>query len=174
MTVSEVPLLPGIGGLIDAYDGVILDVWGVLHDGAKPFPFVLDTLHHLKAHGKKTLVLSNAPRRAVPVSHRLTDIGIARDLYDHIHTSGEETWQHLTRRDETFYQTIGRACFMVAAVSNDNRASTSVETRPGTMARIFFPKATAKCRKARLATSLSLALGPACFLASSSTSSTRA
>ena len=114
MAAPHIPLLPGIGGLIDNYDGVILDVWGVLHDGAKPFPGVLDTLHRLKQGGKKTLVLSNAPRRAVPVSHRLTDIGIARDLYDHIHTSGEETWQHLTRRDEPFYRAIGRTCYMVA------------------------------------------------------------
>jgi HAD superfamily hydrolase (TIGR01459 family) len=48
------------------------------------------------------------------VSNRLTDIGIARDLYHHIHTSGEETWQHLTRRDEPFYQAIGRRCYMIA------------------------------------------------------------
>jgi HAD superfamily hydrolase (TIGR01459 family) len=111
---SHIPLLPGIGGIIDNYDGVILDVWGVLHDGAKPFPGVIDTLQRLKARGKSTLVLSNAPRRAVPVSHRLADIGIARDLYDHIHTSGEETWQHLTRRDEPFYRAIGSACYMIA------------------------------------------------------------
>ena len=62
--VSEIPVLAGIGGVIDQYDGVILDVWGVLHDGAKPFPFVIDTLTKLRQRGKKMLVLSNAPRRA--------------------------------------------------------------------------------------------------------------
>lgn len=112
--VSEIELLAGIGEIVDNYDGVILDVWGVLHDGAKPFPGVLETLTQLRARGKRSLVLSNAPRRAVPVSKRLTEIGIARDLYDHIHTSGEETWQHLDRRDDPFHAALGRICYMVA------------------------------------------------------------
>src|ERR1700761_5008486 len=98
MSNTNIPLLAGIGGIIDNYDGVILDVWGVLHDGAKPFPFVLDTLRQLRAAGKTMLVLSNAPRRALQVSGRLGEVGVARDMYDEIHTSGEETWQHLKRR----------------------------------------------------------------------------
>src|ERR1700742_3571145 len=79
---AEIPVLAGIGGIIGNYDGVILDVWGVLHDGAKPFPFVLDTLRKLRAAGKTMLVLSNAPRRALQVSGRLGEVGVARDMYD--------------------------------------------------------------------------------------------
>jgi HAD superfamily hydrolase (TIGR01459 family) len=111
---SDIAMLAGIGGIVEHYDGVILDVWGVLHDGAKPFPFVLETLHRLREGGKKSLVLSNAPRRAAPVSKRLGEIGIARELYDHIHTSGEETWQHLTRRDDAFHAALGRLCYHIA------------------------------------------------------------
>jgi HAD superfamily hydrolase (TIGR01459 family) len=111
---SDIAMLAGIGGIIEHYDGVILDVWGVLHDGAKPFPFVLETLHRLRERGKKSLVLSNAPRRAAPVCKRLGEIGIARELYDHIHTSGEETWQHLTRRDDAFHAALGRLCYHIA------------------------------------------------------------
>lgn len=111
---SDIPVLPGIAGIIDDYDAVILDVWGVLHDGAKPFPGVLDALHRLRERGKKSLVLSNAPRRAEPVARRVADVGIPRALYDHIHTSGEETWQHLSRRDDPFHAALGRACYMVA------------------------------------------------------------
>ena len=111
---SDIKVLPGIAGIIDDYDAVILDVWGVLHDGAKPFPGVLDTLHRLKERGKRSLVLSNAPRRAAQVAIRVAEVGVPRALYDHIHTSGEETWQHLSRRDDPFYTALGRACYMVA------------------------------------------------------------
>lgn len=111
---SEIEVLAGIGGIIDDYDGVILDVWGVLHDGAKPFPGVLDTLTRLKARDKRTLVLSNAPRRRDPVAQRLAEIGVPRTLYDHIHTSGEETWQHLRRRDDPFHAGLGRVCYHIA------------------------------------------------------------
>jgi HAD superfamily hydrolase (TIGR01459 family) len=114
VAASEIELLPGIGGIIDKYDAVILDVWGVLHDGAKPFPGVIDTLEQLQKHSKRSLVLSNAPRRAEPVSKRIAEVGIARALYDHIHTSGEETWQHLKRRDDPFHATLGRVCYHIA------------------------------------------------------------
>lgn len=116
---SEVRLLTGIGEVADSYDGFILDVWGVLHDGLKPFPGVLDALARLRAGGKRVVVLSNAPRRARPVAKRLAEIGIPPDLYDHIHTSGEETWQHLKRRDDPFYSALGRACYLVAPTRED-------------------------------------------------------
>lgn len=111
---SDVRLLKGIGELADGYDGFILDVWGVLHDGLQPFPGVLDALARLKSQGKRLVVLSNAPRRAGPVANRLTEIGIPPALYDHIHTSGEETWQHLKRRDDPFYAALGRVCYLIA------------------------------------------------------------
>lgn len=116
---SDIRLLHGIGEIANAYDGFILDVWGVLHDGLKPFPGVLDALERLKRDGKRIVVLSNAPRRAGPVASRLTEIGIPPELYDHIHTSGEETWQHLKRRDDPFYAALGHACYLIAP-SRDN------------------------------------------------------
>jgi HAD superfamily hydrolase (TIGR01459 family) len=116
---SDIRLLHGIGEIADAYDGFILDVWGVLHDGLKPFPGVLDALTRFRRNGKRAVVLSNAPRRAVPVGNRLTEIGIPPALYDHIHTSGEETWQHLKRRDDSFYAGLGRRCYLIAP-SRDN------------------------------------------------------
>ena len=43
---------------------------------------------------------------------------------------------------DSYRAMISRALRMVAAVSNDSRASTSVETRPGTIFNISPPKAT--------------------------------
>jgi HAD superfamily hydrolase (TIGR01459 family) len=111
---SDIRLLHGLGEVADAYDGFILDVWGVLHDGLKPFPGVLDALQRLKKKGKRSVVLSNAPRRAGPVANRLTEIGIPPALYNHLHTSGEETWQHLKQRDDPFYAGLGRVCYLIA------------------------------------------------------------
>jgi HAD superfamily hydrolase (TIGR01459 family) len=113
-------LLSGIGEMADAYDGMILDVWGVLHDGAKPFAGTLDALARLKQAGKRVVVLSNAPRRAHLVAGRMAEIGIPPALYDHIHTSGEETWQHLKRRDDPFYAALGRACYVIGPQRDDS------------------------------------------------------
>jgi HAD superfamily hydrolase (TIGR01459 family) len=113
-------LLAGLREIAPEYDGVILDLWGVLHDGSKPFPGVLDALARLKSAGKRLAILSNAPRRAHLVASRLTEIGIPPELYDHIHSSGEEAWQHLKRRDDAFYAALGRRCYHLGPARDEN------------------------------------------------------
>lgn len=87
--MSKTDIIDGLSAVIDRYDGVILDLWGVIHDGEKPYPGVADCLARLRAAGKKTCLLSNAPRRIGGVVAKLDGMGILRDAYDHIMTSGE-------------------------------------------------------------------------------------
>src|SRR5260221_9670970 len=112
--------LAGLREIAPRYDGFILDLWGVLHDGSAPLPGVLDALGRLKAAGKRLAVLSNAPRRAALVASRMTEIGIPPQLYDHVYSSGEEAWQHLKRRDEPFYAALGRRCYHLGPARDDN------------------------------------------------------
>ena len=113
-------LLSGLGEIAGRYDGLILDLWGVLHDGTAPFPGVVDALSRLKQAGKRLCVLSNAPRRAHLVEQRMNEIGLVRGLYDHVHSSGEEAWQHLLRRDDPFYAALGRRCYHIGPARDDN------------------------------------------------------
>ena len=120
--------LTGFAPLAAEYDGFILDLWGVLHDGRRPFPGVIDGLTRLKQHGKRICVLSNAPRRATLVEKRMNEIGIPKGLYDHVHSSGEETWHHLVRRDDRFYAALGRRCYHIGPERDDNMlAGTDLE-----------------------------------------------
>ncbi|MFQ5953724.1 MAG: TIGR01459 family HAD-type hydrolase [Kiloniellales bacterium] len=107
MTVT---ILPGLSAVAGRYDGFILDLWGVLHDGERPLPGVLDGLERLRRRGKRVVILSNAPRRVDAAVARLQEIGIPRRLYDGLMTSGEEAYQHLLRRDDPWYSALGRAC----------------------------------------------------------------
>lgn len=91
----SVQLLSGIAPLAPRYDGYILDLWGVLHDGAHPLPGSVDALHRLRDMGKHIVILSNAPRRAASVIARIEEIGISRHLYDELLSSGEATWRWL-------------------------------------------------------------------------------
>jgi len=117
---AEIAVLPGIAEVASHYQGLILDLWGVLHDGRAPMPGVIDCLERLKAAGKRTVVLSNAPRRAHLVELRVSEIGIPRHLYDHLMSSGEETWQHLSRRDDPFYRALGGVCYHIGPSRDDN------------------------------------------------------
>jgi len=101
-------LIDGMRGLAPDYDGFILDLWGVVHDGTSPFPGVLDCMGRLIAAKKRVVLLSNAPRRADDVVRRIAGIGVPEGLYHGVMSSGEEAWQHLARRDDPFYAALGR------------------------------------------------------------------
>jgi HAD superfamily hydrolase (TIGR01459 family) len=97
------------------YDGFVLDLWGVVHDGVDPYPGVLDCMAELMKAGKRIALLSNAPRRAEDVVRRITAIGVPQGLYHAVMSSGEEAWQHLKRRDEPFYTGLGRKCLHICS-----------------------------------------------------------
>jgi HAD superfamily hydrolase (TIGR01459 family) len=117
--VSAVPpAVTGIGGLADRYDGFIVDLWGCVHDGLKPFPGVIDALMRLKARGKRVLALSNAPRRAEAVVAGFAKLGIAAELFDAVLSSGEAAWQAFARRGDPWHAALGRHGFHIGPPRN--------------------------------------------------------
>jgi HAD superfamily hydrolase (TIGR01459 family) len=113
--VTGLLLVPGVAALAPRYDGFILDLWGVMHDGVAPLPGAVECLRALNAAGKRIALLSNAPRRADDVVRRITAIGIPQGLYHEVMSSGEEAWQCLHRRDEPFYRALGRHCLQIGS-----------------------------------------------------------
>lgn len=81
--------ITGIAAVAKSYDAFILDLWGVIHDGTQLYAGVKDALEMLRAHNKKILFLSNAPRRASKVEAVLNRLGIGSPLYDGVISSGE-------------------------------------------------------------------------------------
>jgi len=111
----SIRLIDGMCTVGPEYDGFILDVWGVVHDGTAPFPGVLDCMERLIAAGKRLVLLSNAPRRSGDVVRRIARIGVPERLYHDVMSSGEEAWQCLHRRDEPFYAALGRRCLQIGS-----------------------------------------------------------
>jgi HAD superfamily hydrolase (TIGR01459 family) len=110
-----VDLIAGMRELAPNYDGFILDLWGVIHDGVAPIPGAIECLRSLTDAGKRIVLLSNAPRRADDVVRRITAVGVPAGLYHHVMSSGEEAWQHLKRRDDPFYAALGRQCLHIGS-----------------------------------------------------------
>ena len=102
----------GLADLASRYRGFIVDQWGVLHDGATPYPEALEGLAELRAAGKRVVLLSNSGKRAAINEQRLAGLGIAADLYDAMVTSGEATWQALARRSDPVFAGLGRRCVL--------------------------------------------------------------
>jgi len=107
-------MLSGLSAVAERFNKYILDLWGVLHDGVRPYPGVVETLRELKRRRKRTIVLSNGPRRAASLVRRTGEIGITPDLYDELHSSGEETWRLLRERPVPAMAALGHRVFMIA------------------------------------------------------------
>jgi HAD superfamily hydrolase (TIGR01459 family) len=101
--------------VLDLYDNYIVDVWGVLHNGYQLFEGVQETLQHLKGAGKAVIFLSNSPRRTSVLSANLAAFGILPQLYTTLHTSGEDTYEHLTQDKDPFYATLSRECYLISS-----------------------------------------------------------
>jgi HAD superfamily hydrolase (TIGR01459 family) len=104
-------VVPGVASLAERYDGFILDLWGVVHDGLRPYPGVVGCLERLRDAGKKVCLLSNAPRRRETVVEKLREMAVPPDLYDHLYTSGDATYEHLAGRLDDWYRALGRRLY---------------------------------------------------------------
>ena len=88
--------------MLNKYSVIILDLWGVVHDGLRPYPGVLESMNKLKSLGKKIILLSNSPRRSKAVIEQIEKIGVPDDLYDKVITSGELIFNYLNQSSKNF------------------------------------------------------------------------
>ncbi len=77
------------------YNGFIVDIWGVLHDGNEAFPEAIECLNELRLLNKKVILFSNAPRRATSVEQILAQKNINKNHYQEIISSGELVFESL-------------------------------------------------------------------------------
>lgn len=77
------------------YDAVILDQWGVLHNGTAAYPGAFDVLRALADADIKTAVLSNSGKRADLNRERICSMGFDTTLISHVMSSGEALWQDM-------------------------------------------------------------------------------
>ena len=71
------------------YSLILCDVWGVVHDGVSLYPGAEQRLGKWRDEGRCVALITNAPRTAEAVEHQLARIGLAREAYDFVVTSGE-------------------------------------------------------------------------------------
>lgn len=89
--VSPLPNIAGLSDLAGRYDAVLSDVWGVIHNGVAAFPEAVDALRQFRLNGGRVVLITNAPRPSPPIVAMLDRLGVPRDAYDAIVSSGDAT-----------------------------------------------------------------------------------
>lgn len=103
--------LAGVEGLAARFDGLIVDQWGVLHDGERPYPGALDCLERLAAAGKPVVVLSNSGRREAANVRLMESMGFPARLFARVVAAGEDAREALASRSHPFHAALGRRCY---------------------------------------------------------------
>ena len=111
--MNEVKICTGLSDISDSYNGFIIDQWGTLHDGDRPFPDVISALQNLKSRGKQIILLSNSGKRSDDDIKRISAMGIDNTLFDHVITSTEATWKSLDDRSHDLFKDTGNKCFLM-------------------------------------------------------------
>jgi HAD superfamily hydrolase (TIGR01459 family) len=93
--------------LAAGYDVVLCDVWGVVHNGITATLPACDALARFRAGGGTVMLITNAPRAASVVQQFCDKVGVPRDVYDGIVSSGDVTQDVMLERRGQSVFTIG-------------------------------------------------------------------
>jgi hypothetical protein len=91
-------LLRGLSDIADGYRLIMCDVWGVLHNGLRAFDGAKLALERFRANGGRVVLLTSSPNPSRAVAAQLDRLGVSRDAYDAIVSSGDVTVSLLAER----------------------------------------------------------------------------
>jgi HAD superfamily hydrolase (TIGR01459 family) len=86
---APIPLIQSIAPLADGTSAWLVDIWGVIHNGVKPFMDACDACTRYRAGGGIVALVSNSPRPNLSVAAQLDGLGVPRSSWDAIITSGD-------------------------------------------------------------------------------------
>ena len=94
--------------IINTYEVFFFDLYGVTHNGIKLFPGIINILKKIKNFKKKVFFISNAPRQSIKIKKFLKKIGLNRNLYFDVISSGDITREeYLIKLKKKKYYFIG-------------------------------------------------------------------
>ncbi len=80
------------------YDVLLCDVWGVVHNGLAAYAEACDALARFRAGGGTVVLITNAPRPSGWVVRQLDRLGVPREAYDAVTSSGDVTREVMAER----------------------------------------------------------------------------
>ncbi len=103
----------GLETIADEFDLFLIDQFGVLHDGTRPYEGAIECLIKLRSLGKSVVLLSNSGRRSTANADRLISLGFPVEAFDHVVTSGEVAWQGIVTKTFGEPFVAGRKIFLL-------------------------------------------------------------
>lgn len=87
--MSAIPVLSSIAPLAQTSELWFVDIWGVMHNGVSPVATSVAACEAFRKQGGTALLVTNSPRPRESVARQLDGIGVSREAYDAIVSSGD-------------------------------------------------------------------------------------
>jgi HAD superfamily hydrolase (TIGR01459 family) len=97
----------GLSQIAAAYDVILCDVWGVVHNGMEHYPAAVNALSRFREAGGTVVLITNAPRPASGIERMLRRLEVPPDSYDAIVSSGDVTVSLMLERGDKAVHHIG-------------------------------------------------------------------
>ena len=104
---TDAQRISGLHEIASRFDGMLIDQFGVIHDGLQLYPGTPRVLSELKALGIPVAVMTNSGKRAEANRQRLVKMGVPRDHFVDAVSSGEVAFSTLTAKKAFL---IGKDC----------------------------------------------------------------
>lgn len=86
-------IVTALAEISQPYDALFCDLWGCVHNGVDPFPAAVAALRQFRKTGGKVVLVTNAPRPSAFVITALDRMGVPRDAWDIVVSSGDAAQQ---------------------------------------------------------------------------------
>ena len=106
-------ILSSLAEISAGYDALFCDLWGCLHNGKQPYPAAVAALQAFRAQGGTVCLMTNAPRPGPYVAAQLDLMGVPRDAWDLIVSSGDAA------QDAMFAGAVGRKVWHIGTAKDD-------------------------------------------------------
>ncbi|PYF06417.1 HAD superfamily hydrolase (TIGR01459 family) [Rhodobacter viridis] len=106
-------ILQSLAEISARYDVLLCDLWGCVHNGVAPFPAAVAALQGFRGQGGRVILITNAPRPARFVAEGLDRMGVPREAWDAIVTSGDAA------QDAMFAGAVGRKLWHLGPHKDD-------------------------------------------------------
>ena len=97
----------GLSQIAAAYDVILCDVWGVVHNGMEHYPDAVAALSRFREAGGTVVLITNAPRPASGIRRMLERLQVPPGSYDAIVSSGDVTVSLMLERGDKAVHHVG-------------------------------------------------------------------
>ncbi len=100
-------IIESLADIAADYDALFCDLWGCVHNGIAAMPEAVAALKGFRAGGGRVVLLTNAPRPWREVEAQIDRLGVPREAWDAIATSGDSA------RLAMFEGAVGRRVYFI-------------------------------------------------------------